>query len=114
MIGEFSDCLTKASRKGCCLWASTQRPSFLCQDGDFRILALLQNKIVHKMISQEEVNILLKSLTNFSESDKDYIRENLDEPLPHSALLIGSTSKDGNQCVPLSPIMVKIDQPSKK
>lgn len=60
-VTQLSHLLTKAWRKGWCIWLSTQRPSSLGYDKEsaISILTLLQNRVVSNLKNENEIGILL-------------------------------------------------------
>jgi hypothetical protein len=116
IIEDFLSCITKAWRKGWCIWISTQAPSLLGYDNNSikKMLEVLQNKIIHKISSANEIKLIVQSTNNLSKSNQAYLLKSISNPPSYSAIVMATIVHENNQGQTLLPILVKIDQPSKK
>jgi hypothetical protein len=116
-IGYLESVLTKASRKGWCIWLSTQHPSDLGYDYDsaLRILRALQNRIIHQLEPDDtkfvESLLGVEGTKNATEPDFGLTK------LPKGIALVRGSRDNGGKLV-LSPVMTKIrelgkDRPAK-
>jgi len=65
--------LSKAYRKGWCIWLSTQRPSQLGHDDQSAsdVLGLLHNRIIGKIRNRQEVDVIIKTFHDEGYSEED-------------------------------------------
>jgi hypothetical protein len=72
-VNQLTRLLTKAGRKGWCIWISTQRPSSLGYDegSSLKILSLLGNRIVAKINNAGELDLIVKTFRNEKYSETE-------------------------------------------
>jgi hypothetical protein len=72
-VTRLAQVLTKAYRKGWCVWLSTQYPSSLGYDVDSaaRVLSLLQNRVVSAIKPKGQIDILVNVFRNEGHSETE-------------------------------------------
>lgn len=96
--------LTKASRKGWCIWLSTQHPSDVGYDNQSvsRILRALNNRIVHQ-IDKDDVSIVAALLHDHSDNGRiDLTR------MPKGTAVVQGTKNDEGQMRTLPSVLTLI------
>lgn len=110
LVGAFSALLNKASRKGWCIWVSTQYPSHLGYDNDSALATLrgLHNRIVHYIDKPEERDAFLKCL-DLGKSENEKTARELENVKRGVAMLTAAELKNG-QLVQLPLVRVSIQK----